>query len=56
MKTIEEKVEKLIRKYNGILAILRENKSFNTPGDDYPYDLDIKNTEKYVRDLKGLLR
>jgi len=46
-------IEKKINKYEIILANLTENKANKTPGDDYPYDLDIKNTEGYLKDLRA---
>ena len=33
--------EKLIKKYQGILSILRENQANKTPDDDYPYEADV---------------
>jgi len=43
------------RKYQDRLAILQENKRNNTPDDNYPYDLDIKSTKEFLKDLEKIL-
>ena len=48
-------IEKKIKKYEILLANLKENKANNNPNDDYPYDLDIKITKGFIKDLKACL-
>ncbi len=49
-----EMIKKLIKKYEGILNTLKENKKLSNNNDGYPYNLDIQNTQKYLKDLKKL--
>lgn len=47
-------IDKLIEKYGTILNTLRENKKIADSTDFYPYNIDIKNTREYLKDLKAL--
>ena len=47
-------IDKLIKKYTDLLNTLRENKKLVDSTDHYPYNLDIKNTREYLKDLKAL--
>lgn len=47
-------IDKLIEKYGTILNTLRENKKIADSTDFYPYNVDIKNTREYLKDLKAL--
>lgn len=46
-------LDKKIDKYKRLLNILKENKKLDS-NDGYPYDLDIKNTKLYLKDLESL--
>lgn len=48
------KNQELIKKYETLLNTLRENKNIADSTDSYPYNLDIKNTREYLKDLKKL--
>ena len=47
-------INKLIKKYEGVLNTLEENQALKESGDFYPYNLDIKNTKEYLKDLRKL--
>ena len=47
-------LDKKIKKYQTILDTLIENKNAMNPGDDYPYEIDIKNTKGIIKDLKEI--
>jgi hypothetical protein len=47
-------IDKLIKKYETLLNTLRENKKIADGTDFYPYNVDIKNTREYLKDLKAL--
>jgi len=47
-------IDKKIKKYEGILNTLKENRSNAVEGDQYDYENDIKNCAEFIRDLKSL--
>ncbi len=51
---MEKRLDKKIAKYKEILNTLKLNQQDNEPGDDYPYDIDIKNTKEFIRDLNSI--
>ena len=48
------KLDKIIKKYATILNTLRKNSEVKTTNDSYPYRIDIKNTNEFLKDLKSV--
>lgn len=46
-------IQKKIEKYKILLNTLKENKKLDN-NEGYPYDLDIKNTKLYLKDLEEI--
>ena len=52
---MKNKIIRLIKKYEGIVLTLKENRDRKTEGDIYPYELDIKLTLEVIEDLSKCL-
>ena len=54
---MEDLINKLIKKYEGIVKTLEHNREVNknNPSDKYPYGMDIEFSEKVIVELKSII-
>ena len=50
----QSEIDALIKKYEGYLNTLKENRSNAVEGDKYDYETDIKYCAEFLRDLNKL--